>query len=59
VIAGLESGAVTVSVAVELVTLPNEFVTVTENLSPLSLDVVAGVVYDAEFVPTFVVPFCH
>ena len=40
--------AETVNVAVLLVTLPAAFVTVTVNCAPLSADVVAGVVYDAE-----------
>ena len=50
-------GTLTVSAAVLLVALPALLVTVTENFAPLSAEVVAGVVYDADVAPPMGVPF--
>jgi len=50
----------TVSVAALLVTLPAPFETVTVNCVPLSADVVAGVVYEADVAPLMAAPpFFH
>jgi hypothetical protein len=48
--------AATVSVAGLLVTLPVPFVTVTVNCAPLSAEVVAGVVYEADVAPLMAAP---
>ncbi len=47
----------TVRIAPVLVTFPVEFVTVTVNTAPLSLNALAGVVYDADVAPEMFVPF--
>ena len=57
VIDGATGAAVTVRVALLLVTLPTESLTVTVNDAPLSEFVVAGVVYDAEVAPLMALPF--
>jgi hypothetical protein len=44
VIVGATGAGLTASVAAELVTVPAVFVTITENVEPLSEVVVAGVV---------------
>ena len=49
--------AFTVKVAALLLTLPTLFVMVTVNCAPLSVVVVAGVVYDDEVAPLIAVPF--
>jgi hypothetical protein len=56
VIDGFVEAAFTVRVTVLLGALPAELLTVTLIWAPLSAEVVAAVVYVAEFVPTFV-PF--
>ena len=53
----MAGGALTVSVAPLLVTLPEAPVTVTVNTAPLSEANVAEVVYEAEVAPLIAVPF--
>ena len=50
-------GALTVSVAAPLVTLPAELPAATANCVPLSAVVVAGVVYEDEVAPLMAAPF--
>jgi hypothetical protein len=57
VIDGATAAAFTVNVALLLVALPAELVTTTEKLDPLSVVVVAGVVYELEVAPVIFVPF--
>ena len=60
VIDGATAAALTVSVAVVLVAVPAEFVTITRKDEPLSAVVFAGVVYVAEVAPEmFTEFFCH
>ena len=57
VIDGATAAGFTVKVALLLVTLPAELVTTTEKVDPLSVVVVAGVVYELEVAPVIFVPF--
>jgi hypothetical protein len=54
---GATAGALTVRVALLLVTLPAELVTTTEKLDPLSVVAVAGVVYELDVAPVMFAPF--
>ena len=47
----------TVSAALLLVTLPAELLIDTENVDPLSVVAVAGVVYELDIAPLMLVPF--
>jgi hypothetical protein len=57
VIDGATLLAFTVRVALLLVVLPAELVTTTENMEPLSAEVVAGVVYELAVAPVIFAPF--
>jgi hypothetical protein len=57
---GVAEAEFTVRVAAPLLTLPAELLTTTANLAPLSVLVVAGVVYEEDVAPEIVVLFfCH
>ena len=58
-IEGATAAALTVRVAVLLVTLPVELLTATLNCDPLSDVAVAAVVYVADVAPLMDVPFLH
>jgi hypothetical protein len=54
------AAAFTVKLAVLLVALPAELETTTEKLDPLSVVVVASVVYELDVAPVIFTPFfCH